>query len=42
MNRTPNLIMLKPATEYAESIARLIDVKAYMNFWNLVAIIKII
>ena len=34
MNRTPNLTMLKPATEYAESIARLIDVKAYMNKGN--------
>ena len=31
MNRTPNLKMLKPATEFAENIAKQIDVKAYMN-----------
>ena len=34
MNRTPNLTMLKPATEYAEKVARQIDVKAYMNKGN--------
>lgn len=31
MNRTPNLTMLKSATEYAEKVARQIDVKAYMS-----------
>lgn len=34
MNRTPNLTMLKPATEYAEKVARQIDVKAYMSKGN--------
>ena len=31
MNRTPNLEILKPATEFAENIAKQIDVEAYMN-----------
>lgn len=34
MNRTPNLTMLKPVTEYAEKVARQIDVKAYMSKGN--------
>lgn len=31
MDRKPTLKMLKPATEYAEKVAKMIDVKAYMN-----------
>lgn len=34
MNRTPNLTMLKPASEYAEKVARQIDVKVYMSKGN--------
>lgn len=34
MNRTPNLTMLKPVSEYAEKVARQIDVKAYMSKGN--------